>query len=420
MFPTQPARQNPRRGNGSVSYADASDDDGERKDDSSVEMLSAGEDDHEGSSDLDLADDDEMEIVGGGRRSRRVATRVSSRANKASTNYQESSEDEHEDDDEEDNNNKDDDDKDDLVMDETPKPAKAESSTASLSSSSSSTETTKKADPASDSEPAPAKAPTRKGGKKRKSDGSAAGETSDYSPEDDESTTSSNYVKEEATPEEPREFEPFKISKVLACRSETISTWKEICANMNTSALDYGSRWTQDAPLDDTLVEERFLIKWTDLSYMHCSWETRKDLRDLVEGSHSSLARFITKYPDGLALDANERCDGDFFDPAWVQVDRIMEVHFPEACPCQSVDDEDEVSHGDLGIVLDRADPDYESGLGRQFLIKWGNQPYTTCSYEFERDLILNNIEYKDQLKSFDKRSTVVGTFVDGCDTVRI
>lgn len=49
-------------------------------------------------------------------------------------------------------------------------------------------------------------------------------------------------------------------------------------------------------------------------------------------------------------------------------------------------------------------DPNFESGTGRQFQIKWGNKNYAESSYEFERDLILNEVEYKEQLESYNKR----------------
>ena len=49
-------------------------------------------------------------------------------------------------------------------------------------------------------------------------------------------------------------------------------------------------------------------------------------------------------------------------------------------------------------------DPNFESGTGRQFQIKWGNKNYSESTYEFERDLILNEVEYKEHLESYNKR----------------
>ena len=80
----------------------------------------------------------------------------------------------------------------------------------------------------------------------------------------------------------------------------------------------------------------------------------------------------------------------DYFDPSWVTVDRILEIS----------DDEDVPE-----IVMDPKDPNFEEGTGRQFYIKWINKGYEESTYEFERDLILNEVEYKDALSSYEKRS---------------
>lgn len=55
-------------------------------------------------------------------------------------------------------------------------------------------------------------------------------------------------------------------------------------------------------------------------------------------------------------------------------------------------------------IVLDVNHPDFESGTGRQFYIKWVNKPYSESTFEFERDLILNEVEYEDHLALFEER----------------
>lgn len=55
-------------------------------------------------------------------------------------------------------------------------------------------------------------------------------------------------------------------------------------------------------------------------------------------------------------------------------------------------------------MVFDKCDTDFEYGTGRQFLIKWCNLPYSEATYEFERDFILNDIDYKDHAKAFLKR----------------
>ena len=48
--------------------------------------------------------------------------------------------------------------------------------------------------------------------------------------------------------------------------------------------------------------------------------------------------------------------------------------------------------------------PDFEDGTGRQFFVKWGHRNYVESTFEFERDLILNEVEFKDQLASYNER----------------
>lgn len=67
-------------------------------------------------------------------------------------------------------------------------------------------------------------------------------------------------------------------------------------------------------------------------------------------------------------------------------------------------DEDDEDTEEPAEIILDVNDPDFDSGTGRQFYIKWVNKPYSESSFEFERDLILNEVDYKDHLTSYEER----------------
>ena len=207
------------------------------------------------------------------------------------------------------------------------------------------------------------------------------------------------------------EFEPFRISKIIASRVATMSEWNKGCQEVNTSVLHSGSRWKQDSyykDVDGKVEQERFLVKWTDASYLHVSWEIEDDLVELIDGAKSALTIYNRKKDeDGLVFSPDERCDGDYFDPGWTQVDRILEIHHPEG-----VDEfggtEDEATPADFGVVLDADDEGYEEGLGRQFLIKWENQPYSECTYEYERDFISTGTLFKEKIKEFQERNTPV------------
>ena len=83
----------------------------------------------------------------------------------------------------------------------------------------------------------------------------------------------------------------------------------------------------------------------------------------------------------------------DYFDPSWITVDRILEVLDPDN------DDDDPTE-----IILDLDHPKFDSSTGRQFYIKWVNKSYSESTYENERDLILNDVDYKEQLALYNKR----------------
>ena len=195
---------------------------------------------------------------------------------------------------------------------------------------------------------------------------------------------------------ESEDEDEIKIQRVIASRVEPKKKWRKLMEGMNTSEIEHGSRWFQDGDLDDdSTLEERFLIKWSDLSYLHSSWESREDLIDQVEGSKTYLSTFFRKNQNGFIFDADERMDGEYFDPGLIQVDRILEVVQPELGRRHMKD---------FGIIFEKDDPDYESGTGRQFLIKWKTSPYSEATYEFERDLILNDVEYLEHIESFVRR----------------
>jgi len=200
--------------------------------------------------------------------------------------------------------------------------------------------------------------------------------------------------------------EELKIQRVIATRSERRRVWKEICDKINTSEIESGSRWyednDQDKDGDEDTFEERFLVKWDDLSHLHCSWETQGDLVEQLETAKNYLSTFFRKSENGLLFSADERCDGDYFDPAYTQVERILEVELPD----------EGNSSNEYGMIMDKSHADYDSGTGRQFLIKWGSTPYSDCTYEFERDLIVNEVDYEEHVEQFYKRSKKVSSTV--------
>jgi hypothetical protein len=251
----------------------------------------------------------------------------------------------------------------------------------------------------------PLKSPARRHKQKRRTIQEDDGYSDDEEDQED-------YASDETEVEDGEEDEPLKVQRILASRTELRSKWKEICTQINTSEITNGSRWLQPSHKgddntanedDDDTFEERFLVKWADLSYLHCSWETRSDLIDQVEGAKTYLSTFFKKSQDGYLFDADERNDGDYFDPAYTQIDRLLEVSWPDDVSPTGHDVEAQLKPEDVGVNLKNRDD--EGGTGRQFLIKWGSQPYSDATYEFERDLIWNDVDYKPHVEAFLKRN---------------
>lgn len=111
--------------------------------------------------------------------------------------------------------------------------------------------------------------------------------------------------------EEEEEGEEMKFNKIIAAQSLTLAEWEKKCATMNTTEITNGSRWIQEkTDRDPSKVEERYLVKWEGLSFLHCSWETERDLVEFCEQAKTKMSTFFRKAQNGLLYDADERLDG--------------------------------------------------------------------------------------------------------------
>ena len=119
---------------------------------------------------------------------------------------------------------------------------------------------------------------------------------------------------------------------------------------------------------------------------------------DQVEGPKGYISTFFRKSFNGILFSPDERNDGDYFDPAFTEIDRILEVIYDGKRPT-TARDEDNCKPEDFGIKPN-SESKFEPGTGRQFLIKWKGLPYAEKTLEWESDLLINDVEYKDDLKS--------------------
>eukprot|EP01039_Chlorochromonas_danica_P006834 gene6834-7549_t len=127
----------------------------------------------------------------------------------------------------------------------------------------------------------------------------------------------------------------YRIQHILACRSMTASAWREITDKMTTREITKGSVLQQP---DDEYYDlsnqpvEKFLIKWIHASYLHVSWETEKDLYEILGNPtivKMQLKKFRQREVEGTEL-FDDLSKGECFPPAFLLIDRVLDVDDPD------------------------------------------------------------------------------------------
>jgi len=208
----------------------------------------------------------------------------------------------------------------------------------------------------------------------------------EYTPQDSDS------IQEESSSSDEDDREEIVVDAIIACRRDTIENWNKRCKKMNSSEVRNGSLWSDPSSVSCSqsrlqALEERFLVKWAEMSYIHCSWEKETVLVEQTANGTYQLNSFFKRFAEsGYRFDVNERGEGEFFDDSLVQINRVLEVQ------------------GGTKVILDRESEEYEDGDGRQLMIKWCSLPYSESTYEYERDLILMGVEYESHCEEYAKR----------------
>ena len=91
--------------------------------------------------------------------------------------------------------------------------------------------------------------------------------------------------------EEEEDDQP--LPRLLARKELTATEWREVCQDMNTSEITRGSLWLQteeDWASESPELIEKYLVRWSTMSYLHVSWETASDLIQCV-GPQAKVGR---------------------------------------------------------------------------------------------------------------------------------
>ena len=142
---------------------------------------------------------------------------------------------------------------------------------------------------------------------------------------------------------------------------------------------------------ENNVHEERFLIKWDDLSYPHCMWETEGDVLKQIERAKTLIKAFFKKASNVCCCDFDERSDDEFFDPSLNQIERIFKVVDPKnntnSYNNYSDDNTDATSkEKKWGVIMDLKHPDFKNGAGRKFAIEFSRVDCAEAKLEFECD----------------------------------
>lgn len=105
--------------------------------------------------------------------------------------------------------------------------------------------------------------------------------------------------------------------------------WISVTEAMTTLEITRGSVWQQpdDEYFDPSPARlEKFLIKWTHASYLHLSWETEKDLVEMVGTSaKQQIKKFLIREAEGREI-FEDLTQGEYFPASFLQVERILDV----------------------------------------------------------------------------------------------
>jgi len=135
----------------------------------------------------------------------------------------------------------------------------------------------------------------------------------------------------------------YRIEFILGTKVCSPEQWRGIGDGMNTYEVTRGSVWQQ--PDEEYFCDlhgqtadiTKYLIKWQHASFIHCSWETEKDLMEMCHGSSGSGADVKNTHVSNHLKKFLLRCAAredlwedlgatEWFLPSFTVVERVLDV----------------------------------------------------------------------------------------------
>jgi len=180
----------------------------------------------------------------------------------------------------------------------------------------------------------------------------------------------------------------YRIQYILGSQTLSPEDWRKILQPMQTREVTRGSVWqmTDDEfHATDSTPVERLLIKWTHASYLHVSWETERDLLDMVGSTaKTAISRFRQRELIGHMV-FDDLARGEYFLPEYIQVDRVLDIedetidvlNVSEKAVYPSLEDMTDMTEGECSI-----ENGWLHGPEGWLTIKWEGLPYSGMSFD--------------------------------------
>ena len=233
----------------------------------------------------------------------------------------------------------------------------------------------------------------------------------------------------------------YRIQYILGRKSATPAEWRAICDTMETDEINRGSVLKQpdNEYMDnsDNLIE-KFLIKWSHASFLHVSWETEKDLIELVGSNVKSQFKKLQKRELKRQDLFEDLSAGEYFSPAFIQIERVVGID-DDSIDFEAVDWQNAIASApsnDTPVTIP-AEEDHETevsarpkrarrgakptdeakdkkrvkaasnvlhGPDARLLVKWESLSYTEVTYESVTDLCKLGVDYESALRAYYRR----------------
>lgn len=136
-----------------------------------------------------------------------------------------------------------------------------------------------------------------------------------------------------------------------------------------------------------------YLVKWRNLSYVHCSWESEEELSQF-EGPHikqkiqvtavwfTDFQRFY-RFENEILTEINAYGEDVYFNPEFLEADRILDTRVVEEDLSKSLPSLDDQ---DVNALLAEDSYDRHGSLVKEFLVKWKSIQYAESTWEVFAD----------------------------------